>query len=280
MLDSQPVIAAKVWPEACQDTPSVGHKATLLTAPESKWRQRPHASRGVWGAGLGERPRSSVWSTGLLKFAPSWRLQEQGGCWTPPVPTHPPTTRPIPASQSLDIPHWLWQGLHYFAPEASAVAVTAFESLTATEYTASLNGQEVPGVSSGSVESGSAGGAGASGASIVQMPSAESYARMALLVAAAQALPGVQAMAAQQPPPAAAEPPPLAQAQRVGVGQGAAPAVVVVPAPAEAGDGQWGGGGGKGCAAFAAASRVKATHEGQTQLVPCGRLFVYLRRSR
>lgn len=170
--------------------------------------------------------------TSLLKFAPCWQLQEQGGCWTPPVPTHPPTTRPIPASQSLDIPHWLWQGLHYFAPEASAVAVTAFESLTATEYTASVNGQEVPGVSSGSVDSGSASGTGTTGASIVQMPSAESYARMALLVAAAQALPGVQAMAAQQPPPAAAEPPPLAQAQRVGVGQGAAPAVVVVPAPA------------------------------------------------
>lgn len=108
------------------------------------------------------------------------------------------------------------------------MAVTAFESLSATEYAARENGQEVAGVSSGSMESGA--GAGGTSAGVV-MPSAESYARMALLVAAAQALPGVQAMAAAQPPPApaaavAVEPP---QAQRVGVGQAPAGAVIVTP---------------------------------------------------
>ena len=57
-------------------------------------------------------------------------LQANAGSWLPLTRHDMPL-----ASTEVQLPSWLWGGLHHFAPEAAAAAAHAVNALTASEYT-------------------------------------------------------------------------------------------------------------------------------------------------
>lgn len=98
-----------------------------------------------------------------------WRLNAQDGAWRAPEP-NAPAAAPKPAAAQLDLPPWVWNGLSYYAPEEACIAKQAIDL-----FTASLNFASAPG------------GNRADDAA-AQHSALQAFARLALLVAATNAL--------------------------------------------------------------------------------------------
>ncbi|KAJ9534551.1 hypothetical protein QJQ45_022098, partial [Haematococcus lacustris] len=121
------------------------------------------------------------------------QLMANAGSWeaaAPPPSSHPSTSAPAVTGagiQGSNPPHWVWAGLAHLAPEATQVAVEAADVVSALEHFAPSSAAKGPGHLT--LTGGTPADPGQAAAGLVR---AQALARLALVAAAAVALPKAQ----------------------------------------------------------------------------------------